>query len=654
MNNDNAIPFKDVFSLPELFASTTIAEVTSVVAGQAFKRGRIDSADGGHFLYDVFTDSGAVCCFLRLAPDAARTIRLALPGGYQLESCHCGGWLLKPFTLTQPAYWIPRSPVTRALDQDGHLLRQEAAEVVSFDATPLHLEIGIRAPGELHLDCVIWRLPPDESDLILTLESPSILETQPFFMWSSHTPYSRPADVYLHLVHGHVYENHEVWPRYWRVCSELDAYSLYVTLSGLERATGKRLYTLLKQQIVYSVIARQAEDGGWYHGEWTDGMEAHYRLVNAAMLMLTAYLEEHEDDLARKSLEKAASFLVARAHKLDVGVWFVHDSLEGSPEGMGKYPFAWSSSTALGKATTNMLILNTHLDTTIALDRYAQTTGDRQYQNLVGSAREAAITVLQLRPAEWLYRIIFRILDLTLLPKETAMRLPLHLRILKRIGWKYLAPSLHRFKAVFPRLVMPNGFIDRSLCQKGFSTRYQSVHVWDLVRYVRRFPDDGVRSLLKRAVEYTYHGDIREHWKESSERQDALGFWVEALYHLCLIDPDPTLRRWLAEAVIDAEEVGLGLPPSVLGANNEAIVLEEQSPCPSPAGRGLRVVNLSRNDHAEYLVVNATDQPLQLGWQIAPRRTITWADQDGLPFSEDIQVPVVARQGWVMGVPQAQ
>ncbi|NWG75112.1 MAG: hypothetical protein HXY24_10980, partial [Rubrivivax sp.] len=62
-------------------------------------------------------------------------------------------------------------------------------------------------------------------------------------------------------MHGHIYENHEVWPNYWRVCSELDAYALYVTLTGLLRATGKKLYDLLRTQVVFSVIARQAEDG---------------------------------------------------------------------------------------------------------------------------------------------------------------------------------------------------------------------------------------------------------------------------------------------------------------------------------------------------------------------------------------------------------
>ena len=103
--------------------------------------------------------------------------------------------------------------------------------------------------------------------MLPSLTTLGTLERQSYFLWSSHTTYERPADVYLHLVNGHVYENHEVWPKYRRVCSELDAYALYVTLGGLLRATGKRLYALLRTQIVTSVIDRQATDGGWYHGE---------------------------------------------------------------------------------------------------------------------------------------------------------------------------------------------------------------------------------------------------------------------------------------------------------------------------------------------------------------------------------------------------
>jgi hypothetical protein len=193
---------------------------------------------------------------------------------------------------------------------------------------------------------------------------------------------------------------------------------------------------------------------------------------------------------------------------------------------------------------------------------------------------------------------------------------------------------------------MPNGYIDRSLCQKGFSTRYQSVHVWDLVRYTRRFPAKELAPVLKRALEYTHRGSMRDHWRESRDRQDAFGFWVEALYHLCLIDPDPKLRQWLAEAAIDAEALGLGLPPSVLGANGEAIKPEEQRPCPVPANRGLRVLNLSRGEQVEYLVVNVTDRPLRLEWEIPPRREVAWANEGDRPFPGDGPVLAISGHGW--------
>jgi hypothetical protein len=637
--------------LGALFDPVAAENRVDILNGNGYARSR-RHAGGGEILLDRFGATGAECAALRFPSVDGRCLTIGVSGGYRLQTSAAGGWLLSPLVEGLDSYWIPQPPMLRRLDEAGHILSHRKAEIVGFDISASVLEIRLEPLSGYALDLVVWRLPAAEVDMHSSLQKLTSLESQRYFLLSSHTSYLRPADLYLHFVHGHIYENHEVWPNYWRICSELDAYSLYVTLSGLERATGKRLYTLLKMQIVHSVIARQAKDGGWYHGEWTDGMESHYRLVNAAVLMLTAYLEQHEDKAARESLELAVAFLVAQAHKLNVGVWFMHDSLEANARGMREYPFAWSTSTALGKEMTNMLILNTHLDSTIALDRYAEVTQDSQYQSLVDSAKKSTMAVLMLRPCEWLYRLIFGILDMTLLPKDAAERLPLAKRMIKRIGWKYIAPTLHQLKAVFPRLVMPNGFIDRSLCQKGFSTRYQSVHVWDLVRYMRRFPDDYVASVLKLALEYTYQGSMRDHWRESTERHDAFGFWIEALYHLCLIDSDPKLRRWLAEAVLDAEALGLGLPPSVLGTNSEAIRLAEQCPCPAPADRGLRVINLSHDEHAEYIVVNCTNQPLHLKWEISPRENVIWKKCDELPSIDNISRPLIDPHGWVTGISQ--
>ena len=229
------------------------------------------------------------------------------------------------------------------------------------------------------------------------------------------------------------------------------------------------------------------------------------------------------------------------------------------------------------------------------------------------------------------------------------MALPVHLRAIKRVGWKYLVPILHHIKAIFPRLVMPNGFIDRGLCQRGFSTRYQSVNVWDLVRYLGSFEDDRIGTILNRALDYTYRGPIRPHWKEDPTRQDALGFWAEALYRLCLIDPEPKYRRWLAQAILDAEEVGIGLPPSCLGANDEALPIAKQQSCPSPSDSRLRVVNLGRGNIVELLIINPDSEALPLVWQRAPQCAIAWTGSDHSSTKPPSDAPSVPGHGWLLG-----
>lgn len=631
-----------------LFTHCTKGTASAEVAPDMLSRENQALGSASVCLLDRFGELGASCCFLRVSAADTPTARLGISGGYQIAACPSGGWLLKPFAPELPVYWIPQPFAVRALDRDGHILSRKDAELVSFTANTSELSVEVNLPTGRYLDCVVWQFPASDADIVAGLEQPSVLETQPIFMWSSHTVYRRPADAYLHLVHGHVYENHEVWPRYWRVCSELDAYALYVTLSGLELSTGKRFYSLLKRQVVFSVIARQAEDGGWYHGEWTDHMEAHYRLHGGAMHLLTAALEEWPDDaVIRASLEKAAAYISGRSTKIDAGTWYLHDSLEQTPESAKLYPFRWVPGTAFGKSPNNMLVLNTHLDTMIALDRYREVTSDTRYASGLESARAAARAVLSHRPAEWLYRPLFRAIGLTFLPTAEAAHLPLPVRAVKRLAWKYFIPWLPRIKAVFPRLVMPGGHIERALSQCSWSDQYQSVTLMDMLRYQRRFSVSDLGMAMDEALSFTHASGIRERWKESREKGHALGFWAEALYHLCTLSPEPQYRQWLAEVILDVEDRGLGLPPSLIGANGEAVRKTAQVPCPSPANASLRVVNLGRVGIAELLVVNPTSGSLPLAWESPPRRELVWTGSGGMPQGcEPTEVPA---RGWLWG-----
>ena|GEM_PF-754174 len=634
-----------------LFAEPDTRLDVPLVESPHFVRQRHASTHDIDVLVDRFDGTEARAAFCRFNAGEARRAILSLDGGYQLQTCPAGGWWLSPPRGDMDSFWIPQLPRARRLDRDGHILAHTEAAVRGLRANPQSLELELAMPAGHTLDLVCWRLPGAEPDLTNGLGMMTALERQPYFLWSSHTAFTKPADLYLHLVHGHVYENHEVWPKYWRVCSELDAYGLYVTLTGLLRATRKPIYGLLRTQVAFSVAARQAADGGWYHGEWTEGMESHYRLHAGAMHLLSAYFEETSDPAVGQALDKAAAFAAGKVDALEAGAWYLHDSLEENVETLGRYPFRYAPSRALGKSPSNLLVLNTHLDTNIAMARYGRVRGDASYDGLIASANGTTRRVLGLRTAEWLYRPLYRLIGLTFLPSGRAASLPLPLRALKRLAWKYLIPRLPGIKARFPRLVMPGGYIERDLVQYASSVRYQPVNLMDLIRTRRLFGDAYLVAQLEESFAFTQASGIKARWKElKGKEDDSLGFWAEALYHLCLDNPQAHCRAWLAEAMIDLDDNGLGLSPSLLGGNAEAVTPGAQWPCPVAMDDRLRLANLGRENKKELLVVNPTTTGIPIAWDIPPSESLDWHSAAGAPMSEAGQNPVVPARGWVIGI----
>ncbi len=642
------------YFLHQLFEPHGNGESQEILSASRFTRTELDDAGQTNFLLDRFPDvTGASCCFVRLQRSESGTLSFIAQGTYLFEACPSGGWLLKAVQTGAPSYWIPQAPILRTLDECGHITAERPASVAGLRASTTEMVVELQLPANWCLDWVCWRFGPDESDILDALQNPISLEKTLYFLWGSKVNFQLPADVYLYLLHGNVYTNDFVWPRKWKFCSEIDAYGLYQALHGLERATRKKLYGLLKRQILYSVIARQAQDGGWYQGEWTDLMESHYRLHNSAMLMLEAALEEAHEETVRRSLEKAATFLATCTDKTDIGLWFLHDSLERSAESMEEMRrqtnTPWIPSRALGKSPTNKLILNTHLDAIIALDRYREITGDDQFSVQVESARAATRTVLGLRPAEPLYRLIYWAIGLTLLPKADALRLSFPLRALKRLTWMYLTPQVHRVKRIFPRLVMPGGLIERHLSPLHYDINYHPVNVMDLVRYWRRFPAENLAGVIDDAVKAVVDNHLLEYWSEAKPRQFSIVVWVDALYHLCTMSPSPVYRRQLADTMLKAHDTGLGLPPSLLGGDSEVVRQAEQQPCPSPTHASLLVANLGCGKITEILVVNPSRDGLKLAWEYPVADSLSWTGASGQPIPDNGSSLSVPARSWILG-----
>jgi hypothetical protein len=330
-------------------------------------------------------------------------------------------------------------------------------------------------------------------------------------------------------------------------------------------------------------------------------------------LLLDEYGRYPSDSL-RSALSRAVGFLSRQTDEIDAGTWLLHDSLEKSSEALSEGPFKCVESRALGKSTTNMLVLNTHLDSTIAIDRYVAATRDTSYEALVLSARRSTERVLSLRTAEWLYRPLFAAIGLTLLPTAAARRLPLPKRAIKRIGWQYLIPRLPAIKSRLPRLRMPNGYIDRELSLKTWAFDYHSINIMDLLRYHRRFHDQLSVDAALDGIRFAQTIALPDRLAEVQGKEYALGFWAEALYHWCTLTDDFSARQALAGAMLKLVDIGLGLPPSLLGANSEAVAPADQLPCPIATDARLRVGNLCRSHAREILVVNPSSESIKLTW----------------------------------------
>ena len=642
---DNNCRVADLFNLP------SSADACESLRIQTAERLTLNTVADRETRLDIFSNNTASCAFVRFTPGCGRDIGFVLKGAYRVTTCASGGWMLLPARGEDDldSYWLPQAPKLRRLDKLGHVLEERDARLSDIILSPSELVLRVEIPADQALDWAIWRLPSAARNTLGELRALHPIETQPRFLWGSHTRYRRPADVYLHLVHGHVYETLFNWPKYWRICSENDAHALHTILSGLGSATGKELYRLLRAQLLLSVIDRQGEDGGWRHGEWSDRMESHYRLHCSAMHMLMDALSERDDPELLDSLRRAAAFIAKQHDRLAAGIWFLHDELEHSTEGMNQGPFHWYPSRVLGKSESNMLVLNTQLDATIALHRYGEITGDRQYSSLVDSARKATDAVLRLDTANLLYRGVFWAIGLTLLPTSDAKALPLSLRAVKRLTWKHLIPRLSRIKTAFPRIVMPGGYVDRALSVGALSDAYLSVNAMDLARYLRQFGEKEIRSLISGAIGFARDRNLLARWCEDKSKEYALGFWAEALYNLCTIDSSPEYRAMLAETMLAIERRRLGIPPSLLGTNSEAVSKQMQLPCPSTRDRCLRIANLSRDGKMELIVVNPTHVPVRVEWDIPPCRPVHWLRSDSVAISGDTELVDVPAGGWYYG-----
>jgi hypothetical protein len=554
------------------------------------------------------------CVHVRSETRPGVRLGLALPEGVGIEQSALGGWLLSQEGAPEQLYWVPVLPRLRSVDGHNRILWEREANTRSMriGRSGNRLEFDTEKAGVL--DLVAVRFSGSVPGWQLEFSQATAAERTPYFLWGSHVAITCAADVFNHLLHGAIFDARWAWPHRRKSFSENEAHAIYRVCAMLEGATGKRIYRALQQLVVLAVLSRQEADGAWRHGTWTSGMECHIRLHTSALHLMMDEYERTGEPVALDALRRGARFLAGQHDTVAGGTWFLHDSLEADIETIRQAPFGWVASTALGKRVSNMLVLNTHLDAAIALTRYRRVSGECEFAGLVESAVRVAEQVLSLRSAEWLYRLLFAAINLSLEPAEERRKASLLVRAVRRLGWRYLVPLLPHVKGRFPRFVMPGGYIDRELCMRGWAIDYHSINLMDLARFVRLHQSEIADKALREGAEFVAARRLGRRWLEMAGKEYAIGFWTEALYHLCSMSPNWRYRQWLAEAMIACQRAGIGYAPSLSGTNPEAVPLPEQASCPQAAQAGIWVANLSTAARRELLVVNVTDEPIRMEW----------------------------------------
>ena len=105
----------------------------------------------------------------------------------------------------------------------------------------------------------------------------------------------------------------------------------------------------------------------------------------------------------------------------------------------------------------------------------------------------------------------------------------------------------------------------------------------------------------------------------------------------------------MAEGIIHLEDSGLGLPPSVLGADPEAVKSNQKIPCLSPTDKHLRLVNLSCNGHIEMLVINSTEIDRKLSLERNSNNMLSWVTAEGQPLHANDTTLLVKSRNWIWG-----
>ncbi|MHC4721563.1 MAG: D-glucuronyl C5-epimerase family protein [Planctomycetota bacterium] len=457
---------------------------------------KLDSAIDADIIIDSLDSLKVASCHISLDFAQDRSLDFVIHNAQ--HTSHSRGRLIT-HSPSSSLLWIPKDPVSRLYDNNGRI---ETATEAPFEAKsdPGGVRLSVTpSPGrKVEFSVVIFTTG-------IEAFSKEILDCHPVelrkVVRSDWFYYEGAKDIWDYFINGvFLSTRHRVHKRAWP--GQNIPFVLYHYLDFLHNRTKKQIYRLLCDLIAYAVMLSLPDNGRWRHGIWTDIVETH-TVHQAAGIHL--FLSHYQHTAAKIFLQKAAlaaDYLISIADDFsDSETWFLHDTLETNPDDAALF-YNLFASTAFGKSTSNTLCINSHIAALTALHRLNQLDPSDKYSTYFEKGLSALKKVLQANPCDWLYSCAYR-------PRDLLMRLctKTENKLVKKLNkvWtltliRHLLPFL---KKRFPRLLMPNGFIERDLSYSALSDFYHFRNLEDILILYNLTKADWLLNIVTKSIRHT-------------------------------------------------------------------------------------------------------------------------------------------------------
>lgn len=184
--------------------------------------------------------------------------------------------------------------------------------------------------------------------------------------------------------------------------------------------------------------------------------------------------------------------LTRLSEKLNIGLWFYHDSLEICDRTISDYPMKTLKTRIFGKSTHNTLTLNTHIDTLITLFDVKKTLNTTKFDREIEDGIAALDYVLKYNNFEFfLYPVA----------------------ILQFMFFRYDSDRLYFIlkqiavitKKILPSFTLPNGYVERELALKNFAFNYHVFNIWDFCKLERYYSSKRIKQIIENGFNFIFN-----------------------------------------------------------------------------------------------------------------------------------------------------